>query len=319
MLLEVKNVTKTFRYGLFGFKFNAVDNVSFTMEDNPTILTIAGESGSGKSTLAKVILGVYKPDQGVVLYRGKNIHKLKGRERREFRKELQAVFQDPYATFNPFKKPYDYLRETVRNILGIKDAEETDKYIDSSLLLVGLRLEEIKGKYPHEFSGGELQRVSIARALLTKPRLILADEPVSMLDASLRVNVLNMFKDIKEKLKTSFIYITHDLATSFYISDYIAIMYRGMLVEQGPVERVFTEPHHPYTQMLIESVPEPNILKRKTWMKPVKLSGIEEKEYTTTGCRYAARCPYSKPKCLSSVPPDIHLSNGVTVKCWLYE
>jgi peptide/nickel transport system ATP-binding protein len=316
-LLELRNVTKIFRYGLFGFRFKAVDNVSLALENKPLIFTIAGESGSGKTTLARIILGYHVPDSGEVLYKGKYIHKLQRKDIKWFRREVQAVFQDPYASFNPLKKVYSYLHETAVNIAGI-DRREADAYIDEILKAVGLSLERVKGKYPNEFSGGELQRVAMARALLTKPALIVADEPVSMLDASLRINIVNMFNDFRERYGILFIYITHDLSTAYYISDRIAIMYRGVVVECGPVEKVLTEPLHPYTQTLIESLPIPDPKAREKWLKAIKLSGvIEKEEFIARGCKYASRCPYASSKCFEEPPPDVAVENRI-VKCWLY-
>ncbi|MEM3662199.1 MAG: ATP-binding cassette domain-containing protein [Sulfolobales archaeon] len=163
----VKHVSKIFRYGLFGFTFKALDDINFTIENKPQIYTIAGESGSGKSTLAKVILGIHKPEQGVALYKGRNIHGLKKSENKWFRREVQAVFQDPYATFNPMKKVYTYLYETARSLLGLREESEIRRAVEDALNSVGLKIYEIQEKHPHELSGGELQRVSIARALLT--------------------------------------------------------------------------------------------------------------------------------------------------------
>ncbi len=318
VLLEVKNISKIFRYGLFGFEFKAVDNVSLTLEDKPFIFTVAGESGSGKTTLARIILGVHTPEYGEILYRGRNIHRLKGEDLIWFRKEVQAVFQDPYASFNPLKKVYDYLYETAKNVAKISE-NEIEANIEEVLKRVGLSLEKVKGRYPSEFSGGELQRVSVARALITRPRLIIADEPVSMLDASLRVTIVNLFKEFKDDLKISFMYITHDLSTAYYISDYIAIMYRGWIVEQGPVEKVFTEPLHPYTQTLLLSAPMPDPKWREKWLKAIKLTtSIEEKEFLAKGCKYASRCPNAMKKCFEQTPLEF-IVNGVKVKCWLYE
>ncbi len=318
-LLEVKNVVKIFRYGIFGFKFRAVDGVSLSLDkESPCIFTIAGESGSGKTTLGRIILGVLRPDDGEVLYNGMNIYNLKGEDLKRFRKEVQAVFQDPFSTFNPLRKPYEYLYETVKNFTELKDQIEINRYIDDTLSYLGLRLSDVRGKYLHEFSGGELQRVSIARALLTRPRLIIADEPVSMVDASIRVNILNLFKKIKEEFSTSFIYITHDISTAHYISDRIAIMYRGSFVEWGAIEKVISNPMHPYTQILIESIPEPDIGKRNQWIQPLKISGIEEKEFIAPGCKYASRCPFAMDKCIKQRPMAIEVEPEHYTMCWLY-
>lgn len=317
-LLEVKNVVKRFRYGLFGFEFKAIDGVNLKLGEEPSIYTLAGESGSGKSTLAKVILRIYKPEEGVVLYKGKDVHSLKGTEIKWFRREVQAVFQDPFSSFNPMRKIYSYLQETVRSLVGIKERSEINRMINDVLTEVGLRISDVKEKYPHELSGGELQRIAIARALLTKPRLIIADEPVSMLDASFRTNILNIFKRVKEEYKVSFIYITHDLATSYYISDYIAILYRGTILERGSVEEVLSRPMHPYTKILLESLPSLDPNRRESYMRPIKLSQIEEKEFLTAGCKFAPRCPKVIEKCWKVKPPEIHIDNRV-LTCWLYE
>ncbi|MCR8472497.1 MAG: ABC transporter ATP-binding protein [Nitrososphaerota archaeon] len=317
ILLEVKDLVKKFRYGLFGFEFKALDKVNLKLGEEPSICTLAGESGSGKSTLAKVILRVYKPEEGIVLYRGKNIYELKKSEVKWFRKEVQAIFQDPFASFNPMRKIYSYFQETAKSLADIKEEAEINKVVDDVLAEVGLRISDIKEKYPHELSGGELQRVAIARALLTKPRLMIADEPVSMLDASFRVSVLNIFKQVKEEYNISFIYITHDLATSYYISDYIAILYRGTILERGPIDEVLKRPLHPYTKMLLESLPTLDLRKREYYMHPIRLSQIEEKEFLATGCKFVSRCPYAEEKCKLQAPPDKIVNNSI-VRCWLY-
>jgi len=319
MVVDVRDVQKRFRYGVFfGFTFKALDGVSLYIENKPVIYTVAGESGSGKTTLARVILGMLKPERGYVLYRGRDIYRLSRKEIRWFRKEVQAIFQNPYASFNPLRKVYSYLLDTALNLAGAHNKEEAQDIVARALEIVGLNLDDVINKTPSELSGGQLQRVAIARALIPKPRLIVADEPVSMLDASLRVNILNIFKEAKERMGVSFFYITHDLSTAYYISDIIAIMYRGWIIEKGPIEGVMEKPSHPYTQMLIESVPEPDLDKREKWLLRIKLGGIEEREFIEQGCKFRSRCPFAFEKC-SKEPPEFKLENGVAVRCWLYE
>ncbi|MBS7641571.1 MAG: ABC transporter ATP-binding protein [Candidatus Bathyarchaeia archaeon] len=317
-MLRVVKLSRFFGYGFLGrVKFPAVDNVSFDMEYKPKIFTIAGESGCGKSTLARMILGILEPSEGAVIYKGKNIYALKSKERRWFYREVQAIFQDPYDTFNPLKKVDRYLYETARNLLDLKDAGKTQDIVDACLKRVGLSFDEIKGKYPSEFSGGQLQRISIARALIPEPKLIVADEPVSMIDASMRMNILNMFKEFKEAEEISFIYITHDLATAYYISDEIAIMYRGVIVEMGPADEVLIKCHHPYTKALIEALPEPS--RRDDWLtRKVKPPGMEVKEFIMPGCKYADICPYREDICEEKKPPMFDVGN-VKTACWLYK
>ncbi len=319
-LLDVINVTKIFRYGIIGFKFKALDNVSVSLEGGSTVLTIIGESGSGKTTLAKTILGIHRPDEGRILYRGLDVHRLRGRELYIFLKEVQPIFQNPYESFNPLKKVHIYLYETVKNLLGINDEIDASKYISEALERVGLRLSDVRGKYPHEFSGGELQRIAIARAILSKPKLLIADEPVSMLDASLRVSILNILKELKKEMNTSIIYITHDISTASYIGDNVAVMYRGTIVEKGSLRNTIKKPLHPYTQLLIESIPIPNKQQKTKWLTPLPLSAtIEEKEFLAKGCKFAPRCPYAEKKCFELRPPEIEIESKRYVSCWLYQ
>lgn len=317
-LLVVKNLTKVFTIGggLFKGKIVAVNKACFEMESaNPEIFTLAGESGSGKTTLARMILGFIEPTYGSILYEGKHITKIKGRkERVQFMKKIQAVFQNPFETFNPLKEVDTYLYETAINY-GIAQKKKGDhKVIERALNSVGLSLKEIQGRYPNELSGGQLQRASVARALITSPSLLITDEPVSMVDASLRMSVVNLFKELKEKYGVSVIYVTHDLATAYYISDRIAIMLRGNIVEIGPIEKVLGDPLHPYTKILKESVPEPN--PDKKWKGRMKLSTLEVEEFSRVGCKFAERCTYAEDICKKEEPKDIFV-DGRTVKCHL--
>jgi peptide/nickel transport system ATP-binding protein len=317
VLLDVRNVTKIFKIGgiYFGEKLTAVDNISLKfMDDKKIILSIVGESGSGKSTLAKMILGIEKPTSGSILYRGKDIFKLNKKERKDFRKDVQPIFQNPYESFNPLRKVDEYLYSTALKYLEV-DRSNIEKVIEESFSIVGLDFERVKGKYPHEFSGGELQRVAIARALITKPHLLIADEPVSMVDATLRMSILNIFSELKEKFYSSIMYITHDLSTAYYISDYIMVMYRGSMVEYGNTREVLEEPLHPYTKILLESIPKPN--PKLKWREEIKLSGLEVKEFEALGCKFSNRCINATEKCFKERPPEIVL-NERKVCCWLY-
>ena len=319
-LLQIEELTKIFhiRQGFSSQEFHAVDEASIVIEsDKPEIFAIVGESGSGKTTLAKMVLGMEAASQGILRYKDRVVNDLSKREmRRWFYKEVQPVFQDPFAAFSPLKKIDSYLYETVHNYKMVDNKKETARYINEALSEVGLTLAEIAGRYPNELSGGQAQRVAIARALITKPSLIVADEPVSMLDASLRMSIVNMFRKLKEDNEVSVIYITHDLATAFYAGDRIAVMLRGWIVELGSTEQVLGNPLHPYTQNLKASIPSVNV--DETWNEKIDLAVIEADEYTRTGCKFAGRCPAVMDICHDNIPPSIDYQ-GRSVKCFLYD
>ncbi len=312
-LLEIEHLTKVFSLGsmLSRIKITAADNVSFYIKP-AEIFALAGESGCGKTTAARMILGFEEPTRGVIIHKGRTA--VKG-ERVWFTEGIQAIFQDPFCTFNPLRTVDRYFFETVQNYGLAKGKHDATRFINQKLKAVGLSFEEFAGKYPSEFSGGQLQRISIARALLTDPTLLIADEPVSMVDASLRMSIVNLFRKLKEELGVSVLYITHDLATAYYVSDRIAIMFRGNIVEMGPVERVLMDPKHPYTKLLRESIPEADPSKR--WIGTVKLSDIEYEEYLKQGCRFAGRCPEVMDVCKREVPADVWVDDAL-VKCHLY-
>jgi peptide/nickel transport system ATP-binding protein len=320
-LLDVRHVTASFQIGglLAGSRLVAVNNVSFALENNkPEIFTLAGESGSGKTTLARMLLHDLDPTEGSVLFEGRDLAMIKSRfDNLEFMRKVQPVFQNPFETFSPLRRVEEYLFDTAIHFSQARNRREAAPIVDEALRQVGLSLEEVNRRYPHELSGGQIQRVSVARALIPQPRLILADEPVSMVDASLRMSIVNVFRKLRDEHGVSVIYITHDLATAYYISDRIAIMLRGYVVESGPVERVLDRPLHPYTQLLQESVPKPAAAARESWAKHIELGATEVKEYTRTGCKYAGRCPHVMSICRQADPPDIEV-DGRTVKCYLY-
>jgi peptide/nickel transport system ATP-binding protein len=209
-----------------------------------------------------------------------------------------------------------YFFETVQNYKLAPSKKDAVEIIDQKLKAVGLSYNEFAGKYPSEFSGGQLQRISIARALLTNPTLLIADEPVSMVDASLRMSIVNLFKKLRDEFGMSVLYITHDLATAYYVSDRIAVMFRGNIVEMGTVEEVLMNPKHPYTQLLRDSIPEADPERR--WIGRVTLNETEKAEYLKKGCRFAGRCPLVMDICRVQVPPDVIAENNVLVKCFKY-
>ncbi|WEJ57503.1 ABC transporter ATP-binding protein [Devosia sp. FJ2-5-3] len=257
-LLDVRGVSKNFTMGgLFGRKIvPAVQDASFSLSaEKPEIFTIIGESGSGKTTLARMILGLEDVSDGEILFRGEKVDRHAGKDKRlDFMSHVQPVFQNPFEAFNPLKKIERYLESTARQFLKTTDKAAIDRAMDEALQKVGLSLVEVRGRFPHEMSGGQLQRAAIARALIPNPPLLIADEPVSMVDASLRMSIVNLLKSLRDDLKVSVIYITHDLATAYYISNRLIIMQRGRIVEMGDARTVLDNPEHPYSRLLKASV-----------------------------------------------------------------
>ncbi|KQT47169.1 ABC transporter [Devosia sp. Leaf420] len=269
-LLEIRKVSKVYQRGLLSSKATvALKEFSLTLkEDEPTILTVAGESGSGKTTLAMLLLGFITATTGEILYRGKNIAGLVGKERMAYRREVQAVFQDPFAVFNPFYTVDHLLTVPIRQFKLAKSKADGVRRMEEALTAVGLRPEDVLGRFPHQLSGGQRQRINVARALLLKPRLLIADEPVSMVDASLRANILESLRNLHRDHGVSIIYITHDLTTAYHVADDIVVLYKGDVVEKGDVESVIRNPQHSYTRLLVDSIPWPDL--NKNWGEPLK-------------------------------------------------
>ena len=314
-LLELKNVSKVFRIGgmLSRKKILATDNVSLSIDaGKPVILSIVGESGCGKSTLCKMILRLYEPDEGTITLLGHDYADKRNYDPHQFKLDVQPIFQNPYETFSLRKTVDSYLYNTALRLGIVKTRAEADKLIDETLHNVGMSLQVVKGKYMTQFSGGELQRISIARALLTRPKLIIADEPVAAIDASMKMNIVNLFKDLKEQYQVSFIYITHDLSTAYYVSDYIATLYRGGLIEYGPAKELMDDPAHPYTELLMNAVPRVG----DKWKEGMAMPDMEDKEYALTCCKFAPRCPYATDECRKDRPPMVELGNERRVLCY---
>lgn len=260
-IIRTESLNKEYFLGGFprSIKIQALNDVNISVaSDEPAIISVVGESGSGKTTLAKVILRLVQPTFGQVivsdqLVAGKGAQP----DRTEFLRSVQPIFQNPFEAFNRYRTIDMYLYETATNVLKLTPAEAVNA-IEEALAAVGLEYKDVRGKYPNQFSGGELQRASVARALIPHPNLIIADEPVSMIDASRRMIIINLFLALKQEYKTSFLYITHDLATAYYISDYIAVMNHGKLVEFGEAKQVLQNPQHDYTRLLLDSIPRLN-------------------------------------------------------------
>jgi oligopeptide/dipeptide ABC transporter ATP-binding protein len=316
-LVELKNVTKIYSRGLLSkSSTTALNNVSLTLnQDEPTILTVAGESGSGKTTLAMLLLGFIEPSEGQILYKGEDITKLKGEARMSFRREVQAVFQDPFAVFNPFYTVDHLLSVPIERFkLAKSKAEAKDKMFEA-LTAVGLRPEDILGRFPHQLSGGQRQRINVARALVLRPKLLIADEPVSMVDASLRANILETLRTLQRNYGVSIIYITHDLTTAYHIAKSIVVLYRGSVMEAGDVDTVIKHPQHPYTRLLIDSIPWPD-LNRRWGETEIKAKESEINDHGS-GCRFYARCPFAMETC-KTPPPLFRINATQTASCYLY-
>jgi peptide/nickel transport system ATP-binding protein len=315
-LVELRGVTKVFSGGVLGREHKvALERFSFAIDpDKPRVTAVVGESGSGKTTLARLLLGLVRPTEGEVLFKGRDLHALSRAERRDFRHHVQAIFQDPYEVYNPFYRVDHVLTTPVRKFGLAKSSAEGRARIEDALRAVGLQPGEILGRYPHQLSGGQRQRIMVARALLLRPTLIVADEPVSMVDASLRATILGSLRKLHEELGISLIYITHDLATAYQVADTILVLYRAAVAEAGDVELVVKSPQHPYTQLLVGSIPRVSTV--RDWATEVQQ---EEREIAATGCKFADRCPMAMPRCLSETPPLYRTAPSRVAACFLQE
>lgn len=317
-LLELRNVTKVYTSGLIQkISTTALENVSLKVSaEEPTIVTVAGESGSGKTTLAMLLLGFIAPTSGQILYRGQDIHTLHGAERLAYRREVQAVFQDPFAVFNPFYTVDHLLSVPIKRFKLATDRTDAREKMVEALTAVGLHPQDILGRYPHQLSGGQRQRINVARALVLRPKILIADEPVSMVDASLRANILETLQTLQQAYGVTIIYITHDLTTAYHIAKSIVVLYRGNVMEAGDVEKVIKQPQHPYTQLLIDSIPWPDI--HRQWSK----SGLAVKEgefnQSNVGCKFYSRCLHAHEKC-TVTPPMFRFGDYQGAACYLHD
>lgn len=313
-ILKVENLTKHFTkknwLGRQSSLVRAVDVISFSIKQGE-IFVLAGESGSGKSTVAKLILRSFKQDGGKITFDGQEITSKK-EDLKKIRTECQMVYQDPYDSINPQMRIKDIISEPIE-IHKIGNARQREQMVREVLREVRLEpADDIMEKYPHMLSGGQRQRVVLARALVLKPKLIIADEPVSMLDVSVRAEILELMHGLKQKHGISFMYITHDLATARYFGHTIAIMYLGKIVEMGEINRVLLHPMHPYTQALLDAIsePDPKNLNSKKSIRIKEDSG----KAPHSGCRFQSRCPHAFDRC--AVEPNLEEKNGRSVACF---
>jgi peptide/nickel transport system ATP-binding protein len=307
--LEVRDLSKNFAIGgaLKRAQVHAVEDVSFSLQPG-RITALVGESGSGKSTVARLIARLYDPTSGSVLFDGGDVARVRSRkEVLRYRSQVQLIFQDPFGSLNPVKTVRHHLERPLR-IHRIVPSSHVDERVHELLARVGLvPPEEIAGKYPHELSGGQRQRVAIARALAVEPKVVLADEPTSMLDVSIRIGILNLMLKLKEERDIAFLYVTHDLASARYIADDVLVMYAGQIVERGPVEQVLAEPLHPYTRLLLAAVHAERITERG--------SGASAAVDPGEGCRFVSRCPLAIAVCSVSTPELVEARPHQAARC----
>ena len=314
--LDVEGLTKYFRVGNAVFdrsRVHAVDDVTFSLRPG-TITALVGESGSGKSTVARLLVKLYAPTSGRVIFDGDDLTRVRGRRRTlAYRSQVQMTFQDPFGSLNPAKTVHHHLARPLR-IHHVVPANEVDDRVHELLDAVGLvPPEKVAKKYPHELSGGQRQRVAIARALAVEPNVIVADEPISMLDVSIRIGILNLMLDLKEQRDLAFLYVTHDLASAHYVADRVLVMYAGQIVEDGPAEEVLSAPLHPYTELLLEAVPDPTASAPKeiAVRKGVAAAAVDPAE----GCRFVSRCPIAIDVCSRVTPPLVEAHAGQSARC----
>ncbi len=313
-LLKVNNLKKYFPLSRGPFRrplyVKAVDDVSFSIPLK-SIFAVVGESGSGKTTLARTVLRLIEPTAGEILYKGEDLTKLGFKELRRFRRKMQIISQDPYNSLHPRKLVKDIVGEGLKIHFHMSGVEINEK-VKETLEKVGLR-EEHMFRYPHEFSGGQRQRIATARAIVLKPEFLVLDEPTSALDVSVQAIILKMLKELKESLELTYLFITHDLAVVDYMADHVAVMYLGQIVEMGKKEEVFNETAHPYTYLLMNSIPTPDPHLKKE--KLIPKGEIPSSVNPPKGCRFHTRCPYKKRICEEKEPPFLKLSNSHVVKC----
>jgi peptide/nickel transport system ATP-binding protein len=316
-ILEVIGLVKRYRlpraspFGPAG-TVAAVDHVDFAIEKGRS-LGIVGESGSGKSTLARAVMALERPTAGTIRMLGRDFAALTPGELRKLRRGFQMVFQDPYGSLDPRSKVASIVAEPLEALDDAADGAERRRRVQASLESVGLRASALD-KYPHEFSGGQRQRIAIARALVTEPQLVVADEPVSALDVSVQAQVLNLLLDLRDRYGLSYLLISHDLAIVEYVCDAAAVMYRGRIVERAETRALFLRPAHPYTRLLLEAVPRPLVSRKRH-----SSTAEADQDAAQSGCAFRARCPFALPRCAEEAPPLREFASGHWSACHFAE
>ena len=314
-ILEVRNLTKHFKAG--GRQVvHAVDDVSLTLKKGRT-LGLVGESGCGKSSCARTIIRMYDPTSGQIILDGDDITNLSQKQLKPYRKKMQMIFQDPYASLNARMTVRDIIAEPLVAHNVVKRKDQSNELVYPMLERVGLTKEHAN-RYAHEFSGGQRQRVGIARALILQPELVICDEPISALDVSIQAQVINLLKDFQEEKGVSYLFIAHDLSMGRYVSDDVGVMYLGQLVEVCEAGEIYKNPLHPYTKGLLGSIPIANPKLAKMKEKSSIEGDIPSPIKPPSGCRFHTRCPYAKPACSEAVPQMKDAGNGHMVACHLY-
>jgi peptide/nickel transport system ATP-binding protein len=293
----------------------AVDDVSFSLRPG-TITAVVGESGSGKSTIARLLMRLYLPTAGTIMLGSEDVCRIAGRrDLRRYRSRVQMIFQDPFGSLNPAKRVHHHIARPLQ-IHDVVPRAQVHERVLELLTTVGLvPAEMFAAKYPHELSGGQQQRVAIARALAAEPAVVLADEPISMLDVSIRLGILNLMLELKEQRSLAFLYITHDIASARYVADEVLVMYSGQIVERGPTDEVLQNPLHPYTKLLLSAVPNPGAGLTREPVAQRRGGGAVMDLYL--GCRFTSRCPVALPQC-DHLPPEL-IEAQHRVRCHLYD
>ncbi|MCI9624672.1 MAG: ATP-binding cassette domain-containing protein [Lachnospiraceae bacterium] len=315
-ILEVKDLTKHFKAGKRQL-VHAVDGISFTLERGKT-LGLVGESGCGKSSCARTIIRMYDPTAGQIILDGTDITNMKQKELKPYRKKMQMIFQDPYASLNARMTVRDIIAEPLLAHNLVKSKEEANALVYPMLERVGLTKEHAN-RYAHEFSGGQRQRVGIARALILEPQLVICDEPISALDVSIQAQVINLLKDFQEEKGLSYLFIAHDLSMVRYVSDDVGVMYLGQLVEMSEADEIYKNPLHPYTKGLLGSVPIANPKLARQKEKSSIEGDIPSPINPPSGCRFHTRCPYAAPECSQVKPELVDVGGGHKVACHLHK